>query len=154
MLGLFKRGERKNVSERQKILEMLASGKITVEEAEKLLNATGDQPALSSGQVAAEPVAASAKAKARYLRVLVSGGKEEKVDVRIPLQLVRAGVKLGSLIPKNIQTKIDDSLHEKGMQFSLADIEPETVEELIDGLSDFSVDVSGDDGESVRVFCE
>ncbi len=39
------------------------------------------------------------------------------------------------------------------MEFSLADIKPEMIEELIDGLSDLSVDVK-DGSESVRILCE
>lgn len=145
-----KKEETQTVSERRQILDMLAKGKITVEEAEKLLSAVG-QP-VDSGAGSVEPTRTQ-PSKARYLRVLVSESGSEKVDVRIPLQLVRAGMKLGSLIPKDVQGKIDESLHEKGMQFSLADLRPETVEELIEGLSDLSVGVD-DGGDSVRVFCE
>ncbi len=148
--SIFGKGDSKKMSERQQILEMLASGKITVAEAEKLLNAVGEQPGTGT---AVEPSAPLAKGKPRYLRVLVSEGGSEKVDVRVPLQLIRAGVKLGSVIPKDIQGKIDESLHEKGIQFSLSDVKPETIEELIDAFSDFSVNVN-DDGDNVRVFCE
>jgi hypothetical protein len=148
--SLFGKGDKKAMSERQQILEMLASGKISVAEAEKLLNAT---EGASPSATAVEPVPSPAKGKARYLRVVVSEEGSEKVDVRVPLQLIRAGIKLGSLIPKDLQGKIDDSLHEKGMQFNLADMKPETVEELIDSLSEFSVNVD-DGGDHVRVFCE
>jgi len=48
----------------------------------------------------------------------------------VPLQLVRAGVKLGSLIPENMQVKIDESLGDKGFQSKLRDMKPEE-EELI-----------------------
>ena len=150
-MGLFGRGERKTTNERQQILEMLASGKITVAEAEKLLNAIeGKRDAAGS---AVEPVTAMAKGKARFLRVAVSEDGGEKVNVKIPLQLVRAGVKLGSFIPENVQLQIDEQLQENGMKFSLKDIKPETVEELIDGLSEFEVNVE-DGGDRVRVYCE
>lgn len=149
-MRLFGRGEKKAMSERQQILQMLASGKITVAEAEKLLTAVEG----ASTGTAVEPVAAPpAKRKARYLRVCVSGGGSEKVDVRVPLQLIRAGVKLGSFIPENVQLKIDEELQDKGIQFKLKDIKAEDVEELIDGLSEFEVNVN-DNGEGVRVFCE
>jgi len=160
--SIFGKGGDKKMSERQQILEMLASGKISVAEAEKLLSAIGEQ---ASTQTAAERSATPdderyadrlhlvPKHKPRFLRVLVSEGGSQKVDVKVPLQLIRAGVKLGSVIPKDAQTKIDESLHEKGIQFSLSDMKPETIEELIDSLCEFSVNVD-DDGESVRVFCE
>lgn len=158
--SLFGKKEKKAMNERQQILEMLASGKITVAEAEKLLSVIEDTKAGG-----AEPMTAAddqryldklhlvEKRKARFLRIAVSEDGGEKVDIRVPMQLIRAGVKLGSFIPKDLQGKIDDSLHEQGVQFSLADIKPEMVEELIDGLSDFSLDVN-DDGDKVRIFCE
>lgn len=148
---LFGKREKKAESERQKILEMLASGKITVDEAEKLLNAVGD-----GGSIALEkPVelGKGPRGKARYLRVIVSEGGREKVDIRVPLQLIRAGVKLGAVIPQDVQGKIDASFHEKGMQFRLTDINPEMIEELIDGISELTVTVN-DGGDGVRVFCE
>lgn len=77
---------------------MLAEGRITADEAEQLIAALErDQP----------PVAASAdirpKAKAKYLRVLVDttdNGEPGRVNVRVPLQLLRAGVRLAALIPR------------------------------------------------------
>lgn len=148
-MKIFGRGERKTMNERQQILEMLASGKITVAEAEKLLGAV--EGSASAGQET--ELGKGPRGKARYLRVVVSEGGSEKVDIRVPLQLIRAGIKLGSVIPQDVQGKIDASFHEKGMQFSLSDIKPEMVEELIDGLSDLSVNVN-DDGDGVRIFCE
>lgn len=138
------------MSERQQILEMLSKGKISVEEAERLLDTVGSE---ADTGAAVETAAAPAKGKARYLRVAVTEAGCEKVNVKIPLQLVRAGVKLGSLIPENIQAKVDGSLQEKGFEFKLRDIKPETVEELIDGLSEFEVKVD-DNGDAVRVYCE
>lgn len=149
-MGLFSRKDRKTTNERQQILEMLASGKISVAEAEKLLSAIGDASTVA-GEV--EPLRSIKRGKARFLRVAVSEDGSEKVNVKIPLQLLRAGVKLGSLIPENVQLKIDESMHEQGMQFSLRDLKPETVEELIDGLTEFEVNVN-DDGDAVRVYCE
>ncbi len=150
--SIFGRGDKKKMSERQQILEMLASGKITVPEAEKLLNAIGDDVRAKSETTA---VATSPKAKAKFLRVSVSGSESEKVEIRVPLQLLRAGVKLASVIPANVQGKIDSSLQEKGIDFSLSDVKPETIEELIDALSEMSIDVAdGGEGDSVRIFCE
>ena len=152
MLGsLFARGEKKAMNERQQILEMLANGKISVAEAEKLLDAVSGAPGNEAS--GAKSVATAAKSKPKFLRISVSESDGEKVNVRIPLQLVRAGVKLGSLIPEKVQTKIDESMRENGMQFSLKDIRPETVEELIGGLSEFEVNVN-DDGDGVRIYCE
>lgn len=148
--SLSKRGDKKDMSERQQILEMLASGKISVEDAEKLLGAVGDVAGPSDS---IEPTKVPMKGKVRFLRVICSEDGTEKVDVRVPVGLIRAGMKFKTLIPQDVQSKIDDSLREKGMQFSLSDIKPDEIDEFIDALGEFSVNVN-DGGDGVRVFCE
>lgn len=139
-------------NERQQILEMLANGKVTVEEAEKLLNAIGDTT--STPQAEGKPAVIATVNKPKYLRVVVSEGDDgSKVNIRVPIALLRSGIKLASIIPPDAVGKIDSSLQEKGISFSLSDIKPEMIEELIDSLSELTVDVN-DRHDSVRVFCE
>ncbi|HOK52958.1 MAG TPA: hypothetical protein PKV43_00680 [Armatimonadota bacterium] len=132
-------------NERRQILEMLAQGKINTDEAERLLDAMRERNAGGAEQ-------ATTVTRPRFFRVFVKG-EDEQVDIRVPLQLIRAGVKLGALIPPEAQAKISGKLEEKGIQFDLSNIKPETLEELIDGLSGVSIDVK-DEEETVRVFCE
>ena len=80
-----------------------------------------------------------------------------KVNVRVPMQLLRAGVKLAGLIPPQALHRANQAIHERGIPFDLSQIKPENLEELIDQLSDLSVDVDQKDHEAnvkVRVFCE
>lgn len=151
MFGPFGKGDNKT-GDRWKILKMLEAGKISVDEAERLLNAIGSETSTATSK-AVEPIKGVVQSKARYLRVVVSEGGSEKVDVRVPLQLIRAGIKLGSVIPQDVQGQINAQFQEHGMQFSLSDIKPEMIEDLIDGLTDLSVNVN-DGGDGVRVFCE
>lgn len=137
--------------ERRKILDMLAQEKINVDEAERLL------AALENLQHATNlsPVPLS-KGKSRYLRVTVddkASGQDTQVDIRVPLQLLRAGIKLGSLIPKDARQKMDLAFDEKGFNLDLNNVKPENIEELIEGLSDLTVNVD-DAGTKVRIFCE
>jgi hypothetical protein len=140
--------------DRQKILTMLAEGKISVSEAEKLLDAV-DIQADTSGQ----DLPAQTKArKLKYFRVHVepkagANGKHERVNIRIPLQILRAGVKLGSIMPQHVKDKVTDSLKEKGVNFDLSSLDGEKLEELIEAVADFSVDVDSEK-EKVRIFCE
>jgi hypothetical protein len=140
---------------RKEVLQMLAAGKITADEAERLIAALEKEiPAVSPGTGTD-----AAKAKPKYLRVVVdAAGKSEtngptKVNVRVPMQLLRAGVKLASLIPPQAQIYVNDALREKGMTLDLSQLKPENLEELIDGLSDMTVDVVDKDAK-VAVFCE
>jgi len=132
--------------EQRKILEMLVSGKITIDDAERLLGA------LSSGQSTGE----TGKTKVKYLRVVVEPDlgdeKGERVNVRVPLKLIHAGLKLASFIPKDAQTKVNEALNEKGINLDFSQIKAEDLDELVEQLNDLTVDVEGK--EKVRVFCE
>jgi hypothetical protein len=138
--------------ERRKILEMLAQGKIEVADAERLLNAVGEPS--PAGREEAAPESVCGEGKAKYLRVVVHEKEGDRVDIRVPFQLMRAGMKLASLIPQDAQVKIDNALGEKGVKFNLSDINVDTIEQLVDSMKEFNVDVAEKDGTKVRVFCE
>ena len=140
---------------RRQILEMLAEGKINAEEAERLLAALDGQPAAAMGDHGADE---PAKSKLKYLRVLVEAKDNDgpkTVNVRIPMQLLRAGVRLASLIPAQAHGQLDEALSRHGVPLTLSQIKPENLEELIDHLEDLTVDInSQEDQAKVRVFCE
>jgi hypothetical protein len=137
--------------QRKDILDMLAEGKITPGEAEQLITALErDQP----------PVAASSefrpKDKAKYLRVVVDtieNGEPGRVNVRVPLQLLRAGVRLAALIPPQALGKANAELNRSGVPFDLTQLKPEQLEALIEHLDEVAVEVDQPD-TMVRVFCE
>ncbi len=126
---------------RREILQMLAEGKITTDEAERLL------AALDREKPAGDP-----KRRPQYLRVVVEND-ETKVNVRAPMQLLRAGVRLASLIPAEARARVNEAMHEHGVTLDLTQIKPENLEELVDQLGEMTVDVDDDDVK-VRVFCE
>ena len=133
---------------------MLAAGKITAAEAERLIAALEKEQPPRAGAEGSE-----FRAKPRYLRVMVQaaegrGGEgPTKVNVRVPMQLLRAGVKLTSLIPAQARDQLNHAMREHGMNFDLSQLKPENLEELIDQLNDLTVDIDQKDAQ-VRVFCE
>jgi flagellar motor switch protein FliM len=134
--------------ERKKILDMLADGKITSEEAEKLLNA------VESKRNETLKGDASLKNKIpKYLFVKVDSTNGDKVNIRVPLKIIRAGIKLKSLIPQEAQEKIDEKLSEKGVDFKLEDINDENIDELLEALTEFEVNVEDRKGENVKIYC-
>ena len=151
---------------RRQILEMLSTGKITADEAERLIAALESGPATSAGASAAAATgsaAAAVKTRAKYLRVLVEADQEmtglkgpTSVNVRVPMQLLRAGVRLASLIPVQAHQQFDEAMNKHGVPLTLSQIRPENLEELVDHLEDLTVDVNGSDANNtkVRVFCE
>ena len=154
---------------RRQILEMLAAGKITADEAERLLAALEQSPTSvggdfpSTGTIGNGPSTTAPKSRAKFLRVLVEADEsmtgmkgQTQVNVRVPMQLLRAGVRLASLIPAQAHEHLDAELNRHGVPLTLSQIKPENLEELIDHLEDLTVDVNGSEAGStkVRVFCE
>ncbi len=137
-------------TERERILKMLADGKISVAEAEELLEA------LSQNKQAEESTPTPSGKKPKYLRVQVDPGKtslKQQVNIRIPLQLIRAGVKLASVVPSEAREKVNRALHEKGIGLDISDLTSEKLDGVIQSLGEMSIDVDGED-EKVRIFCE
>jgi hypothetical protein len=137
--------------ERRRVLQMLADGKITAEEAERLLSA------MEGGLAEAPAALAAAPKKARYLRVLVDADDPHqgpvKVNVRVPMQLLRAGMRLGALIPGPAREQVNAAMRENGVPFDINQIKPENLEEIVDQLNELTVDVDQERAK-VRVFCE
>jgi hypothetical protein len=135
----------------RRVLEMLAEGKVSVDEAERLIGLIdGDSAAVRAPQ----EVLAPRKGPARYLRVVVdSNGSAEHVDVRVPLALIKAGVKLHTLVPGQAADGISEALKNHGIDADVRNLRAEDVEQLIDALSELEVHVE-DGANNVRVYCE
>jgi hypothetical protein len=143
---------------KKRVLEMLAQNKISTDEAYRLLSA------LESEGSAAEDTAKAgteAKMKSKYLRVCIvpdseheHGDKCDRVNVRVPMTLIRSGMKFTSLLPPEARDKVTGALHEKGIDFDMRNLKPEELDELLEALSELEVDVVSSDGETVKVFVE
>ncbi len=126
--------------QKHQILSMLREGKITVDEAERLLAAVEPfRPSMKEERKQSLP---------KYLRVVVEEKKGDRINVRVPLGLIRAGVKLGALLPEQARKE----LSAKGID--LEKLKSDDVEELIAALAQLTVDVEEKDGDKVQVFCE
>jgi hypothetical protein len=138
--------------QRKDILAMLAEGKITAEEAEQLIAALDrDQPPAVSTPDAVRP-----KGQAKYLRVVVDtleDGEPGRVNIRVPLQLLRAGVRLAALIPAPALDQVNAKLTKSGVPIDLTQLKPEQLEALVDHLDEMTMEVDQPDAK-VRVFCE
>ena len=134
---------------RRQILDMLANGKITSEEAERLI------AALERNGVGATAMSESDKVK--YLRVLVDTKDPldgpTKVNVRVPMQLLRAGVRLTGVIPASAREEVNNAVRKEGIAFDINNVTPQNLDELIEHLRELTVDVDNENTK-VRVFCE
>ena len=142
--------------ERRQILEMLAEGKINADEADRLLGALGG----ASSTATATATAVQTKPLPKFIRVMVDSkdrkdGKPVHINVRVPIMLLRAGVRLASLIPPQAQEKVNQELRKNGMDFDVSQIKPENINELIDQLQALSIDIDHEEDDvKIRIFCE
>lgn len=137
--------------QRKDILGMLAEGKITPDEAEQLIAALERDrpPAAASSEV-------RPKGKAKYLRLevdTIENGEPGRVNARVPLQLLRAGVRLAALIPPQALAKANAELSRSGVPFDLTQLKPEQLEDLVEHLDEVTLDIDQPDAK-IRVFCE
>lgn len=136
--------------DRRSILQMLADGKVSADEAERLLSAMDKGGALS-------PARPTSNGAPRYLRVLVdtddAASGPTKVNIRVPMALLRAGVRLTSLMPPQAREQINAQMARNGVPFDIGQMRPENLEEMLDQLNDLQVDVD-QERTKVRVFCE
>jgi hypothetical protein len=136
----------------RKILEMLAEKKISVNEAERLMLLVQPESSTAEGP--------TVKKTPKYLRVLIQPVRDdlnpaeyENVNIRVPMALLRAGIKLASIIPPSAYNDVDSALKDKGIQIDLRDIKPENIEDLITALSDLEVNIE-DAKNRVQIYAE
>ena len=121
-------------SERMKILELVSKGVISVEDAEKLLNAMGDQDTIQN-----ETVISAKKAPFRMLKILVDSNDGDQVRVELPIEFAK-------LLKNKKMMKLDTD------DFDI-DVD-ELIEMINSGIVGEIVNVKSADGDIVRILVE
>jgi len=134
--------------ERKKVLEMLAEGKISANEAERLLETLESKATETSPQTALMETLTNLP---KYLFVKVDSVDGDKVNIRVPLKLIKAGIKLQALLPQDAQVKVNAKLNEKGI--NLDDFKAENFKDILDALTEFEMNVDDNKGDKVRIYC-
>ncbi|HEY7789661.1 MAG TPA: hypothetical protein VIC33_04050 [Vicinamibacterales bacterium] len=181
----------------RRILEMVSQGKISVGEAERLLQALGED----ASRAAASPSGEGEPGKndpLKFLHVHVRqnkgpgegcdgswahgwqgkwwarqqvyaaaaaragrrAGEPERqvhatrdVDVRIPMSLLRSGLKLAAFLPGRTAEIVSARLREQGIDVDLSRLDAAQIEGLFRSLGELTVDLDHGRGQ-VRITCE
>jgi hypothetical protein len=138
--------------ETRRVLDLLAQGKITVDEADQLLRALSNQPPRAD----VPPAGDVPPAKPRFIRIHVhkpgrEGREAKDVNIRVPMSILRGGMRLGTMIP-GLQDRVSARLRERGMDVDVAKLDPAVLESMLSELGEVNIDVST--GEHVRITCE
>ncbi|RKZ34295.1 hypothetical protein DRQ19_01300 [bacterium] len=114
--------------ERRRILNMLADGKLTVDEADRLIEVLGT----ASGEKKLKK-----KAKLLHIKVFEGGSEKPTVNVNLPLGLVKLLTKFGG----KYLDRLPDEVREK--------LEKEDVSEIVSYLSEAGEIINVDDGKDI-----
>ena len=145
----------------RRILDLLAQGKTTVDEADRLIKALGAAEA-QAGDTAAD---GSERPKPSWFRINIHKLADEHrqakdVNIRVPVSVMRGGMRLGAIIATFAGEKAARRMRERGIDLDLSKINgdlsklngPE-FEQFLKSLDEVNIDV--DDGKShVRITCE
>ncbi|HYL61724.1 MAG TPA: hypothetical protein VE077_03805 [Candidatus Methylomirabilis sp.] len=138
--------------ERKKVLEMLAAGKITADEAERLLDKLASSaPGTSSASSSESSGGASSGgggARPKYLRIVVDQPGRKQVNMRVPLSFLGSGAGLLGIMPQGV----NERLAECGINFGA--FSAWDSKEFGQAMRDLNVDVDKGDGKKVRIYCE
>jgi len=150
----------------RRILDLLAQGKITVEEADALLRAAreGAGPSTARADAGGGGGNGNDRPRPKFLRVEVHKARgaarwsgdaphgERQVAIRVPLAMVRAGIRLGAIIP-GTGDRIQQAMREHGIDFDVSKLDSGEFESMLRDMGELNIDV--DNGRAqVRVTCE
>ena len=96
------------------------------------------------------------KVEPRYFRILVNkpareGKKAEAVNIRVPMTVIRGGLRLGALFPGMLGKKKIQL--DNGIELDLSKVTYTDLEAMIKDIGELTVDVDGGDAQ-VRIRCE
>jgi hypothetical protein len=138
----------------RRVLDLLAQGKVTVEEADRLLRAiTLDEP--RRPEAGAPP---ADRAKLRWVRIAVhtpakEGHRDKDVNIRVPIAIVKSGMRLGALIPGMAGEQVSARLRERGLDIDFSKLDAAAIDEVLKELGDTNIEI--DSGKAqVRITCE
>jgi hypothetical protein len=138
----------------RRVLDLLAQGKITVDEADQLLRAIA---APAPGAAAAGPDEA-ARPALRWVRIALhkqakEGHKDKDVNIRVPISIVRSGMRLGALIPGLAGDQVAAKMRERGLDVDFSKLDGAAIDAILKDLGDTNIEI--DSGKAhVRITCE
>ncbi len=131
---------------RRRILDLLSQGKITVDDADQLLKALGAASLESETTTSSE---STGKQAARWIRVTVDkaardGKPPKQVSIRVPIALVRGGVRLGAIFPRFAHKDgdaVSQHLRDHGVDIDWSKLDLSQLDTVLQNLDETTIDV-------------
>ena len=151
--------------ERRRVLDLLAQGKITVDEADALLKTLGANATRETGGAPpAGDAATDDPQRTRWVRINVHRANDDRgekdVNIRVPIAVVKGGMRLGAIIATFAGEKAAQRMKARGIDLDISKINDDLskmngaeFDAFLKSLDDTSIEI--DDGRSqVRISCE
>lgn len=127
--------------ETRRVLNLLAHGKITVDEAQQLLGAI--HPLSSEPSAAADE---REQPKARWVRIAIhkdgkNGHRDKDVNIRVPISIVKNGMRLGALIPGLAGEQVAARMRERGLDVDFSKLDAASIESILKELGDSNIEI-------------
>ena len=151
----------------RRILDLLAQGKISVDDAHRLIAAVTTSytppPAASAATQSSGSASQSSGSRIdapspRYLKIAVHKPAndhrgEKDVNIRVPIAIVRGGMRLGAIIPGFAGERMRARLREQAVDLDLLKLDPAALEAMLKDLGEMNIDI--DSGKAqVKITCE
>jgi len=143
-------------AETKKVLEMLAAGKISTEDAERLLdklsggtaqaNAANSQAASGASPDAGGSIPHTRRPRFLHIKVQRPDGRD--TDVRVPLGAVRSGRHWTAFLP----LRVAENLSEYGIDFGSLDAMSEP--EFQAAIDRMNINIQSHNGKNVLIYAE
>ena len=148
--------------ETRRVLDLLQEGKITVDEADRLIKALTAEP---PPETATADTPADGRERVRWIRINIQkpandGHKAKNVNIRVPIAVVKGGMRLGAIIGTFAGDKAARRMKAQGLDIDLAKISSDLsqmngpeFDEFLRSLNETNIEI--DDGKStVRITAE
>jgi hypothetical protein len=142
--------------EMRRVLAMLVDGRMSVDNAEQVIEALTTPPVRDENDNSARQ---PERIRPRFLRIRLhrppsNRHLEKDVNIRLPIAVVCGGVRLGMLLP-GVGERIKARMRARGVDFDLSRISEEQIESLLSRLGHLTIDVDeGGRQKRLRITCE
>ena len=140
----------------RRILELLAQGKVTVDEADRLMKAVAAPAA--QGATPAAVAGAGERPKPRWVRINVfkqakEGKQDKEVNIRVPIAVIKSGMRLGAFIPGYVRDEMRQDLRDKGFDVDFSKLDAAALEAVLNDLGEANIHIESGRAH-VRITCE
>lgn len=140
----------------RRVLDLLAQGKVTVDEAQQLLGAINAPAADEAGSGARADQ--GERPKPRWVRIAIhksakDGRHDKDLNIRVPIAIVRNGMRLGALIPGLAGEQVAARMRERGLDADFSKLEAVDIDAMLKELGDTNIEIESGKAQ-VRITTE